>query len=49
MNSVNGDIFVTDALDYQQRGRLLIFNNKGELLSEMLAGIIPARLYFTIK
>ena len=49
INPVNGDIFVTDAIDYQQRGRLLIFNNKGELLSEMLAGIIPAKLYFTIK
>jgi len=47
INPVNGDIFVTDALDYQQRGRLLIFNNKGELLSEMFAGISPGRLYFT--
>ena len=47
INPVNGDIFVTDALDYQQRRRLLIFNNKGELLSEMFAGISPGRLYFT--
>jgi hypothetical protein len=48
INPVNGDIFVTDAVDYQQRGRLLIYNNKGVFLSDMLAGIIPGKLYFSI-
>jgi hypothetical protein len=49
INPVNGDVFVTDAADFQQRGRLMIFNNKGDLSSEMLAGITPAKLYFTTK
>ena len=49
INPVNSDIFVTDAVDYQQRGRLLIFDSKGDLSSEMLTDIIPGKLYFTIK
>ena len=48
INPVNGDIFVTDAVDFNQRGRLMIFDNNGALLSDMLAGIIPSRLYFNV-
>ena len=48
INPANGDIFVTDAVDFQQRGRLLIFDSKGDLSSEMLADIIPGKLYFSI-
>jgi hypothetical protein len=46
INPVNGDIFATDAIDYQQKGRLVMFDSKGVLRSEMLADIIPAKLYF---
>jgi YVTN family beta-propeller protein len=46
INPVNGDVFVTDAVDFQQKGRLLIFNNEGDSVSDMLAGIIPSKLYF---
>ena len=48
INPVNGDIFVTDTIDFQQRGRLMIFDNNGALLSNMLAGIIPSKLYFDV-
>jgi len=36
-----GTVCVTDAIDYQQRGDLLIYNRKGELLDTEQAGIIP--------
>ena len=36
-----GKIYVTDAIDYQQKGDLLIYNREGELLDSEQAGIIP--------
>ncbi len=36
-----GTVCVTDAIDYQQKGDLLIYNLKGELLDTEQAGIIP--------
>ncbi len=36
-----GRVFVTDAIDYQQKGDLLIFNSLGELVDTEKAGIIP--------
>jgi hypothetical protein len=36
-----GTVCVTDAIDYQQKGDLLIYNSKGELLDTEQAGIIP--------
>ena len=40
-----GMICVTDAIDYQQKGDLLIYNNKGILLDTEQAGIIPGFMY----
>jgi DNA-binding beta-propeller fold protein YncE len=37
----DGTIYVTDAIDYQQKGDILVFNRKGELLDTEQAGIIP--------
>ncbi len=37
----DGTIYVTDAIDYQQKGDLLVYNRKGELLDTEKAGIIP--------
>ena len=48
VNPVNGDIFVTDAVDYQQRGYIYMYNNKGEYLRSCQAGIIPGSLCFKV-
>jgi hypothetical protein len=37
----NGDIFVTDAKDYQRRGSLLRYNNEGLHIEDYETGIIP--------
>jgi len=49
INPINGDILLTDAVDYQQRGHLLIFNNTGIFLSDELADIIPGMMYFKLN
>jgi YVTN family beta-propeller protein len=49
VNPVNGDIFVTDAVDYQQRGYIYIYNNKGDSLNSYRAGIIPASMCFKVQ
>lgn len=46
INPFNNDIFVTDAVDYQQNGYLLYYNGAGALISEMTAGIIPGSVCF---
>lgn len=42
----NGDIFVSDAIDYQQKGIVYRYNSSGKLLSSFHAGIIPGGFYF---
>jgi hypothetical protein len=49
INPVNGDIVVTDAIDYQQKGHLLMYNNSGQLVSDELADIIPGMLCFKLN
>lgn len=46
VNPENGDIFVTDAVDYQQKGYLLRYDKDGVPVSENQAGIIPGDMYF---
>jgi YVTN family beta-propeller protein len=46
INPVNNDIFVTDALDYQQNGYLIFYNQEGNLVSSHLADIIPGSMCF---
>lgn len=41
-----GMICVTDAIDYQQKGDLLICNRSGEIIDTEQAGIIPGFMYF---
>lgn len=41
----NSMICVTDAIDYQQRGDLLVFTSKGILADTEQAGIIPGYMY----
>ncbi len=49
INPVNGDILVTDAVDYQQKGHLLIYKSNGTPSSDMLADIIPGMMYFKLN
>jgi len=46
INPANGDIFVTDAVDFQQDGYLLSFNTDGTLVSSQSADIIPGSMCF---
>jgi hypothetical protein len=46
INPANGDIFVTDAVDYQQNGHLLYYDSEGTLVADELADIIPGSMCF---
>jgi hypothetical protein len=41
-----GDIFVTDAVDYQNKGYLIHYNKDGVLIYTFEAGIIPGNMCF---
>lgn len=41
INPVNGDVYVADAIDYQQPGMIYRYTTEGELIDEFYAGIIP--------
>ncbi len=42
----NGDIYVSDAIDYVQRGIILRYDKSGKFLGEFLAGLIPGGFGF---
>jgi YVTN family beta-propeller protein len=46
IDPVNGNIYVSDALDYQQSGVISRFSGSGKLLDSFKAGIIPGRFCF---
>lgn len=41
-----GEVFVTDAVDYSQRGHLLHYSTAGVLLHDVLVSVIPGGIYF---
>lgn len=43
------EIFVTDAIDYQQKGLVLRYRANGTLIDEYRAGIVPGRMAFTSR
>ncbi|MDR9398553.1 MAG: hypothetical protein RI562_05775 [Salibacter sp.] len=43
-DSVNGDIYLTDAKDYSQRGELLRYSKNGDLLDITITGVIPQHI-----
>jgi len=49
INPVNSDIFITDAVDYQQQGFVLNYKEDGTFVSEQQAEIIPGFIDFKIK
>jgi DNA-binding beta-propeller fold protein YncE len=48
INPLNGDILVTDALDFAQLGYLYIYTYKGEFVTMQKAGIIPGSMCFNL-
>jgi YVTN family beta-propeller protein len=46
IDPANGNIYVSDALDYQQPGMVTRFSATGRLLGSFKAGIIPGRFCF---
>ncbi len=42
----SGDVYVSDAIDYAQRGKVFRYQNDGMLIQSFLAGIIPGDFYF---
>lgn len=49
VNPSNGEIFITDAGDYVQKGKVIRYSNEGVFISEMTADIIPGNLCFKIN
>ena len=41
-----GKVAVTDAIDYQQKGDLLLFSRTGELVDSGQTGIIPGFMLY---
>jgi YVTN family beta-propeller protein len=46
INPLNDEIFVTDVVDYVQKGKLIRYRNSGALISEYQADIIPGSICF---
>jgi YVTN family beta-propeller protein len=49
INPVNSDIFITDAVDYQQQGYVLYYKKDGTLVSTQMADIIPGSMCFKLN
>jgi YVTN family beta-propeller protein len=49
VNPANGDIFVTDAVDFMQNGYLLHYKNDGSFITKYTAGIIPGSMCFNLR
>lgn len=41
VNPANGEVYVADAIDYQQQGMIYRYSPDGELLDEFYVGVIP--------
>jgi YVTN family beta-propeller protein len=49
INPGNGDIIVTDAVDYTRRGYVNIYKKDGTLITQEEAGIIPGSVCFKLR
>lgn len=41
VNPLNGEVYIADAIDYQQQGKIYRYSAEGELIDEFYAGITP--------
>lgn len=46
VNPNNGNLIISDALDYMQRGKVFIYSSSGLLTDSITAGIIPGNFCF---
>jgi YVTN family beta-propeller protein len=46
IDPVSGEIFVTDAIDYQQNGKVFRYSSGGTVIDSVIANIIPASFCF---
>lgn len=49
INPVNSDIFITDAVDYQQKGLVLYYKKDGTFVTNEVADIIPGLMCFKLN
>jgi hypothetical protein len=49
INPLNSDIFITDAVDYQKRGYVLLYGKDGSFISTLDADIIPGLMCFKLN
>ncbi len=49
INAINSDIFITDAVDFQQAGYVSLYKNNGVFISKNKAGIIPGAMCFRLR
>jgi YVTN family beta-propeller protein len=49
IDPVTSDIFVTDAVDYQQQGNVIYYKKDGAFVSTYKAGIIPGSMCFMVN
>jgi hypothetical protein len=49
INPINSDIFITDAVDFVQRGYVLLYKNNGKFVSKQRADIIPGSMCFKLR
>jgi YVTN family beta-propeller protein len=49
VNPGNNEIFVTDVVNYVQKGKILRYSKDGALISEMEADLIPGNMCFKVK
>lgn len=49
INSLNNDIFVTDAVDFVQPGYVIRYNSDGKFQEKQKAGIIPGAMCFKLR
>ena len=41
VDPISGDVYVADAVDYTQQGKIYRYNSRSELVDEFYVGIIP--------
>jgi len=49
INPLNGDILVTNAVDFSQPGYVSVYTSKGNLITTQQAGIAPGNMWFRIR
>ncbi len=49
INPVNSDIFITDAVDFTQKGYVLLYKNNGAFISKLKADVIPGSFCFKLR